>query len=92
MSDALSRLLQEVRPRGAVFDRTFLESPWSMRFDDGARLSLAAMLQGDAWLIPDGEDPVRLLSGSLVIVTHRAAYTISDSPGITPQVLVNAEG
>jgi len=31
MGDNLSRLFDDVRPRGALFDRSMLKGPWSLR-------------------------------------------------------------
>ena len=53
MDDALSKLLQDVRPQGALFSRAVSRAPWSLRFVNGAPVTLVTMVGADAWLIPE---------------------------------------
>ncbi|WP_256106643.1 AraC family transcriptional regulator [Streptomyces sp. ODS05-4] len=81
MDDALSGLLQDVRPQGARFDQTVVHPPWSLPFTDTAPLSLLTMVGGDAELLPAGGGPVRLRQGDVAIVPGPASYTVPDAPG-----------
>ncbi|WP_242579396.1 AraC family transcriptional regulator [Streptomyces sp. MST-110588] len=51
--DALTSLLHEARARGAQITRSVLEAPWSLRFTDGAPLTLITLLRGSAWIIKE---------------------------------------
>ncbi|MFG3252005.1 AraC family transcriptional regulator [Streptomyces sp. NPDC048172] len=92
MDDALSSLLHDVRPRGALFDQTVMRSPWSLRFEEGAPLTLLTLLSGEeAWVTPDGGDgaPVALRPFDVVLVVGPAPYTVADSPGTAPMAVVH---
>ncbi|MFE7130003.1 AraC family transcriptional regulator [Streptomyces sp. NPDC057638] len=92
MDDALSSLLHDVRPRGALFDQTTLTAPWSLRIMEETPLALLAMVDGEAWVTPDGGEPVPLREGDVVIVNGPEPYTVSDSPGGEPLALVHGGG
>src|SRR4051794_26908160 len=53
--DALAGLLDGPRARGAFVLRVIMEPPWSVRIQDGAPLSLVAVVRGDAWVVPDAD-------------------------------------
>ncbi|OSZ57185.1 AraC family transcriptional regulator [Streptomyces pharetrae CZA14] len=91
MDDALSALLQDVRARGALFDQTELNPPWSLRFADRAPLSLLTMVSGDAWLTADGTDPVPLRQGDVAIVLGPEPYTVADSPDTPPMAVLSGD-
>jgi AraC-like DNA-binding protein len=88
VNDALSTLLDEVRPRGSVFDRSLLEGRWSLRFTERPPLALAAMLRGDGWITPEGGEPIPLDVGDIAVVVGPVPYTISAAPHLPPLVLV----
>ncbi|WP_228974577.1 AraC family transcriptional regulator [Streptomyces sp. DH12] len=88
MDDALSGLLQDVRAQGALFDQSVLNPPWSLRFLDGAPLSLLTMLSGDAWLTADGAEAQPLRQGDVAIVTGPGPYTVADAPQTPPMALL----
>ena len=58
MPDMLATLLEDIRPRSALFDRSFMRPPWSLRFDEQAPLTLATLLAGDGWITPDSDTAV----------------------------------
>jgi AraC-like DNA-binding protein len=89
MSDMLSNLLQDMRPRGALFDRSFMRPPWSLRFEEGAPLTLVTLLAGDGWIIPDGEAPLQMGTGDVAVVVGPVPYTIGHAPAAPPQVVVH---
>ena len=92
MADALSNLLHDVRPRGALFDQSYLRSPWSLRFEERAPLTVATVLHGEAWITADGDMPVALEPGAVVIVVGAEPYTISDTPDTPAQFVVDDGG
>ncbi|RSM86612.1 AraC family transcriptional regulator [Kibdelosporangium aridum] len=85
--DMLADLLDGVRARGALFNQTSMKPPWSLRFELGVHVTLAAMLRGQAWVISD--QPVALGTGEVAII--KGPYTIADDPRTPPQYLVKSE-
>ncbi|GAA2244806.1 AraC family transcriptional regulator [Streptomyces amakusaensis] len=87
--DALANLLYETRARGAVFGRSVLNPPWSLRFVGGAPLTLMTMLSGTAWVWPDHAEPLRVEPGDLVIVTGSVPHTVADAPTASAAIQVH---
>lgn len=87
--DALTDLLNAARAEGSLFGQTYLTAPWSLRFVDGAPLSLVTMARGDGWVVPHTGEPVRLNTGDVAIVTGVEPYTVADIPDTPTQVLVH---
>jgi hypothetical protein len=50
--DVFDELLRGVRGKGAVFGRSVLWPPWSLRFTDGAYLTLCLPMRGAGWIVP----------------------------------------
>ncbi|HEX6421520.1 MAG TPA: AraC family transcriptional regulator [Acidimicrobiales bacterium] len=92
MEDALSAMLRDVRPQGALFDRTFVTPPWAVRFDDGAPLSLITMLGGEAWLAAGSGLPLRVRPGDVALVRGPDPFQVGDDLGTPPDVVVAAGG
>ncbi len=86
MDDVLSGLLQDIRAHGALFDQSALAPPWSVRFGDGAPLSLLTMVRGDAWLTSGGEEAVPLRQGDVAILVGPQPCDVADAPGRAPMV------
>ncbi|TDD90121.1 AraC family transcriptional regulator [Actinomadura rubrisoli] len=86
--DLLDDLLAEVRARGALFCRSVAEPPWAVRFNAPAPLALGTMLQGDAWIVPDAGEPVRVRQGDILLTRGGGAFTAGDRPDTEPQIVV----
>ncbi|ADB35677.1 transcriptional regulator, AraC family [Kribbella flavida DSM 17836] len=80
MDDALSRLLDDVRPQGVVVETADLSAPWQVRCPAGAALTLVTMVRGTAVLTVDGETPAELAAGDVALVVGRRPYTLADGP------------
>lgn len=76
--DVLAHLLYDVRADGALFGRTIMSSPWSVRFADRTPLTLITMLRGQCWILPDDDAPAALGPGDLAIVAGREPFAIAD--------------
>lgn len=87
--DVLAGLLDGPRAKGAFLLRAVMTPPWSIRVQDRAPLSLVAMAEGEAWVTPDGGEPVRLRPGDVAIMRGPDPYTFADDPATPPQVVIH---
>jgi AraC-like DNA-binding protein len=92
--DVLTGLLDEVRSSGALFGRSIVAAPWSVRFADGVPLTLVTMLRGEGWIVPDGAEPVRIGETDVAIVVGPEPFTVADSPdaAAAPMYVMHAPG
>ncbi|WP_409184869.1 AraC family transcriptional regulator [Amycolatopsis sp. VS8301801F10] len=79
--DAVAELLADVRAHGAVFRQTITPS---LRVAPGTPLTLARMLRGEAWIVPDGLAPVRIGENDIAVVRGDVPYVVADDPTTTP--------
>jgi hypothetical protein len=82
----MSELLAEVRAHGAVFREAIITPPWAMRIASGVPLTLATMLNGHAWIVPDRHEPVLIAAGDIAIVRGEVPYVVADDPTTTPSL------
>lgn len=68
--------------------RACFEPPWSIRIEDRAPLTVMVMVRGEAWVLPDRGEPIRLRPGDLAIARGPDPYTCADAPGTEPQALI----
>jgi len=87
--DAVAGLLDGPRARGAFLLRSSLDPPWSLRIQDEAPLTLIAIVAGEAWILPDGDEAVRLVRGDVAIVRGPSPYTVADDPATRPQAVIH---
>jgi AraC-like DNA-binding protein len=87
--DALAALLDGPRAQGAFLIRSILDPPWSMRIQDESPLTLVTMVQGDAWVVPDRGDAVRVHPGDVAVLRGPDHYTVADDPATPPQVVIH---
>jgi AraC-like DNA-binding protein len=86
--DAVAGLLDGPRARGAFLLRSNLDPPWSLRIEDQAPLTVMAIVHGDAWVLPDGSDPVAMNPGDVAVFRGPDPYVVASHPAIPPQVAV----
>ncbi len=87
--DALASLLEGPRAREAFLLRSVMDPPWSLRIEDEAPLTLVAVVQGEAWIVPDDGGPVSLSAGGVALVRGPGHYSVADDPGREPQVVIH---
>src|SRR5690349_15127653 len=58
--DALAALLEGPRARQAFLLRSVMDPPWGLRIEDEAPLTLVAVVQGEAWIVPDAGEAMAL--------------------------------
>jgi AraC-like DNA-binding protein len=86
--DAVCSLLQGPRARGAFLMRSSMDPPWSLRIEDEAPLTLAAVVRGSAWIVPDHGAPERLGEGDVAVLRGPVPYTVADDPATPPHVVI----
>ncbi|MGY3204953.1 AraC family transcriptional regulator [Streptomyces sp. TE5632] len=86
--DALTGLLEGPRARGAFMIGACFDPPWSVRIEDRAPLTVMLLVRGDAWIVPDRGERLRLRPGDLAIARGPDPYTCADDPGTAPQALI----
>ncbi|MCX6466292.1 MAG: AraC family transcriptional regulator [Pseudonocardiales bacterium] len=79
--DAFGDLFRGVRAHGSLFGSSTLTAPWSLRFVDGAPLTLCTVLDGAGWVVPAGGPAVHLAPGDTVIVRGPAPFDVVDEVG-----------
>jgi AraC-like DNA-binding protein len=86
--DEVAGLLDGPRARDAFLLRSSMDPPWSLRIEDGAPLTVVAIVRGEAWLIPDDGEAVPLRRGDVAIARGPDPYTVADDPATPPQVVI----
>ena len=86
--DTLTGLLAGPRARGAFLLRSVLDPPWCLRIEDGAPLSVVALVRGGAWLVPAAGRALRMRPGDVAVLRGPEAYTMADHPATPVQVVI----
>ncbi|MCA2224817.1 AraC family transcriptional regulator [Nonomuraea aurantiaca] len=89
--DQLAALLDGPRARGAFMLRCMLDPPWSLRIQDEAPLTVVVMVRGEAWVVPDEGDVVRMCPGEVAIIRGPGPYTVADNPATPPQIVIHPD-
>jgi AraC-like DNA-binding protein len=90
--DALASLLDGPRARGALTRQVLLDPPWSVWVQDQAPVSVVCLVRGDAWVLSDEKDPVRLSQGGVVIIRGCGSYVFANDPATKPQIVIGPDG
>lgn len=77
------------RAHGAFALRTVMTPPWSLRVLAESPLTLLAMVSGEAWVVPDGGEPVRLTPGDIAVTRGPDHYNVADDPATAPDVVIH---
>ena len=87
--DAIGGLLDSPRARDAFLLRSSLDPPWSLRIADEAPLSVAAVVRGEMWIVPDDDEAVYLSAGDVAIFRGPDHFTCADDPATEPQAVIH---
>ena len=80
--DVLTDLLQRSRARGAAFAHTTVHGDWGVRFPAGPRISVHAVVAGEAHLWAAApEQALRLVPGDIVLVRESTHHQMAHAPG-----------
>jgi hypothetical protein len=83
--DALTNVLDLLKPRGRVFCCSELSAPWAMSMPADGYVRFHVIERGGAWLIVEGaRQATPLASGDLVIVPRGHGHILADSPKTKP--------
>lgn len=94
--DPLSDVLRSVRLRGSVFFHVSCRDQWAAMAPSSREVAPAVMpgtehvmeyhlfAKGEGWCAIDGEPPVRLHAGDIVMLPHGDAHVVSSAPGLQP--------
>ncbi|CAM5344287.1 AraC family transcriptional regulator OS=Streptomyces tendae OX=1932 GN=GUR47_01055 PE=4 SV=1 [Streptomyces tendae] len=78
--DPLSSLLNGIRAEGSVVSHAVLTAPWTVRFTDGAPLTMVSVLRGGGTLLlPDGTRRA-VGAGDTAVVRGPAPFLLADRP------------
>jgi AraC-like DNA-binding protein len=81
--DVLTDLLQRSRARGAAFSHITVHGGWGVRFPAGPRISVHAIVAGEAHLWADApEQAIRLVPGDIVLVRESIQHQMAHAPGV----------
>ncbi|WP_295641641.1 AraC family transcriptional regulator [uncultured Methylibium sp.] len=95
-ADPLSDVLRSVRLRGSVFFHVSCRDEWSAFAPPSQVMGPAVMpgaehvieyhmlIKGEGWVAVDGEPPLRLREGDIVMLPHGDEHVVSSAPGVTP--------
>lgn len=95
--DPLSDVLSSVRLRGSVFFHISCRDQWAALAPPSQEIAPVVMpgaehvieyhlfLKGEAWVAIDGEQPLRVGAGDIVMLPHGDAHVVSSAPGLQPK-------
>ena len=78
-TDVLTTVMDALRLRSRVFCRSELRAPWGMALKRSDYAHFHVIERGSAWLRIEGQEPVALAGGDLVVVPHGTGHTLTDS-------------
>jgi AraC-like DNA-binding protein len=78
--DPLADVLDLSRVRGALMANVRAHAPWGIELPQNTGASFHAVTSGTAWLRVDGQDPVQLMPGDLLLLPSGVAHRMSSEP------------
>ncbi len=86
--DVVAGFLDGPRAHGAFLLQVVMDPPFSIRVEDHAPLTVAAVTSGSVAIEHDDGAVTTLHAGDVALARGPDPYTMSDEPGRTPQILV----
>lgn len=83
IQDPLSDVLSAIDARALFSVRFAAGGSWSVAFPPPGYLKFNAIREGGAWLISEGEAPLRLEAGDCLVVSGKA-FTLCSDPNVKP--------
>ena len=75
--DAVSEALRSLSVRSTIFCLSELRAPWAFRVDGEAVAKFHVVLEGSAFLVRTGEEPLALGTGDVVVLPRGVAHTLA---------------
>lgn len=79
--DCLGEILHDLRLVGVSYGHCRLREPWGVSMAAEADGRLHVVIVGGCWLQTDGDTPVRIEAGDIVLFPRGAPHSLSDIPG-----------
>lgn len=92
--DTLSEVLRAVRLTGAIFFDVHASEPWVAETPEGKTvvaamfpgsehlISYHVITHGSCWACVEGEQPIRLSAGDVIVLPHGHTHVLSSTPGL----------
>jgi hypothetical protein len=92
--DTLSDVLRAVRLTGAIFFDVQASNPWVAETPEGKDIvgamfpgsehlvSYHVITAGHCWASIDGQEPIRLSAGDIIMLPHGDTHVLSSTPGL----------
>jgi AraC-like DNA-binding protein len=65
-----------------------MDAPWAVRIEDEAPLAICVIVRGDAWVMLDDGEPMRLTRGDVIVARGPDHYTMADDPATPPAAVI----
>ncbi|MFD2420109.1 AraC family transcriptional regulator [Amycolatopsis pigmentata] len=85
--DVLSDAVAAMRTGRPASNRLRVGAPWCYRFDPYDGAGFHVLLRGTGWLLSEGEPPLRLATGDIVLLPHGSTHVLSHAPRADGAVL-----
>lgn len=84
--DVLADVLSVTRLGATVISQAELVPPWGLEIDPMAEVAVHVVQRGTCWLTTTGaHQPLRMVSGDLVLIRSGVAHAICDAPSTKPR-------
>ncbi|MCA2213928.1 AraC family transcriptional regulator [Jidongwangia harbinensis] len=81
VADLVADIVAATRRSTAVYSRSRFRAPWGVSVPRAHLASFHVVTAGTCWLVPEGDDPIHLTRGDVVLVPSGLAHVLVDSPG-----------
>ncbi|MET0133739.1 MAG: AraC family transcriptional regulator [Kibdelosporangium sp.] len=90
--DALAGLLRGIRADDALFDRSVLVPPWSVRRADGSLVTFCAVTRGAGWVVPSVGERRLMQAGDVAVVRGPEPFSFVDTGAEHEETVLVAGG
>lgn len=82
LSDPLGEVLHMLRLTGTLYCRAEMTAPWGLVMPQLTEsMMFVIVTSGHGWLVMDGQDPMLVGQGAMVLLPHGASYRLLSEPG-----------
>jgi AraC-like DNA-binding protein len=78
--DALSQILQDLRPKGVSYGHCRLTRPWGVHMPAERMARLHVVIAGESWLWGDEIEPIHLEPGDAAFLPRGVMHAMADKP------------